>query len=274
MAARRAPAGSLTSEDVAELRTQLEAGRRPRVQLSGPQFAEGTSGTVSRIGNPDVEGTDFVTVRVKVNGVTDELAFAPAELSLRRAPRAGGPAAKKSRTAAAGDAGSVDAGSVDAGSVDAGSDQAGSTGVASDSAVLLSVTSARAESADSIGAKAAGPSRTAGAAAGSAGGEGTATGSAAKRRKPAAPKVSFTLTSTGATWALTASRGAKSIAKSVPIAPGVVTGVAELLDQAALLEAVAEINETAWAEAQVRAEQLRAELEELEAVLAAHRFPR
>ncbi len=264
MAARRAPAGSLTSEDVAELRTQLEVGRRPRVQLSGPQFAEGTSGTVSRIGDPDVEGTDFVTVRVKVNGVTDELAFAPAELSLRRAPRAGGPAAKRGRTAAAGDAGSVDA----------GSDQAGSTGVASDSAVLPSVTSARAESADSIGAKAAGPSRTAGAAAGSAGGEGTATGSAAKRRKPAAPKVSFTITSTGATWALTASRGAKGIAKSVPIAPGVVTGVAELLDQAALLEAVAEINETAWAEAQVRAEQLRAELDELEAVLAAHRFPR
>lgn len=273
MAARRAPAGSLTSEDVAELRTQLEAGRRPRVQLSGPQFAEGTSGTVSRIGDPDVEGTDFVTVRVKVNGMTDELAFAPAELSLRRAPRTGGPAAKKGRTA--GDAGTAVSGKArPEPSPTAASDQAGSADVASDSAGSPSAPSARAESANSVGATAANPSGTVGTAAGPAGGDGTATGSAAKRRKPAAPKVSFTISSTGATWALTASRGAKGIARSVPIAPGVVTGVAELLDQAALLEAVAEINETAWAEAQVRAEQLRAELEELEAVLAAHRFPR
>jgi hypothetical protein len=39
-------------------------------------------------------------------------------------------------------------------------------------------------------------------------------------------------------------------------------------------EAVAEINETARQLAQQRAEQLRAELSDLEAVLASHRAPR
>lgn len=252
MAVRRAPGGGLTSDDVAKLRSQVEAGRRPRVQLSGPQFSEDTSGTVTRIGKPDVDGADFVTVRVKVNGVTDELAFAPAELSLGRGPRPGAPAGtRKGRTANASPVRSED-GPAD----NDRAEQGVLVGTVSDSAGSVS------HSAGAVADPTAKPS------------PGTAAGSAAKRRKPAAPKVSFTISSTGATWALTASRGAKVIAKSVPIAPGAVTGVAELLDQPALLEAVAEINETAWAEAQVRAEQLRAELDQLEAVLAAHRFPR
>lgn len=266
MAARRAPAGGLTSDDVAKLRTQLEAGRRPRVQLSGLQFTEDTSGTVSRIGNPDVDGTDFVTVRVKVNGVTDELAFAPAELGLGRGPRSGASAgARRGRAANASAARSAN-GTAD----NDRAEQGILTGSVSEPA------GAAAESTGPVSAPTAAAAKPAGktAPAEPKPPSGAAAGSAAKRRKPAAAKVSFTISSTGATWALTASRGAKGIAKSVPIAPGVVTGVAELLDQPALLEAVAEINETAWAEAQVRAEQLRAELDELEAVLAAHRFPR
>jgi hypothetical protein len=79
--------------------------------------------------------------------------------------------------------------------------------------------------------------------------------------------------SSGASWAVSASRGAKGIVKNVAVQPGVVTALAELLDQPALLDAVAEINETARSEAQARAEQLRAELDRLEAVLATHRSP-
>src|ERR1700712_1108080 len=81
---RKKPSG-LTEEDVARVRSPLSDGRRPRVTLSGPQFEAGASGSVVRIGNPAVDGADFLTVRVKVNGVTDELAFAPAELSIGRA---------------------------------------------------------------------------------------------------------------------------------------------------------------------------------------------
>lgn len=86
---RRKPSG-LTDEDVARLRSQLGEGRRPRVALSGPQFEAGAAGTVVRIGDPAVDGADFLTVRVKVNGVTDELAFAPTELSLGGRTKAAG----------------------------------------------------------------------------------------------------------------------------------------------------------------------------------------
>ena len=58
------------------------------------------------------------------------------------------------------------------------------------------------------------------------------------------------------------------------MAPGVVTAIADLLGQPGLSEAVAEINEAARLQAEQRAEQLRAELSDLEAVLAAHRTPR
>lgn len=236
------------------------------MQLSGPQFPDDTSGIVTRIGNQDVDGADFVTVRVKVNGVTDELAFAPAELSLGRGPRPGAPVgARKGRTANASPV-RFDDGPAD----NDRAEQGVLVGTVSDPAGTASDAAATVSARTSAAAKPPGKSAPAEAKPSS----GTAACSAAKRRKPAAPKVSFTISSTGATWALTASRGAKGIAKCVPIAPGVVTGVAELLDQPALLEAVAEINETAWAEAQVRAEQLRAELDQLEAVLAAHRFPR
>ena len=52
------------------------------------------------------------------------------------------------------------------------------------------------------------------------------------------------------------------------------TAIAELLGQPGVSEAVAEINEAARLQAQQRAEQLRAELHDLEAVLATHRAPR
>jgi uncharacterized protein YqcC (DUF446 family) len=53
-----------------------------------------------------------------------------------------------------------------------------------------------------------------------------------------------------------------------------VTAIATLLEQQAITQAVAEVNETALAEARERAAQLRAELAELDALLAAHRSPR
>ena len=83
----------LTEPDIAALRQQLADGKRPRVQLSGPHFPVEAAGTVVRIGSPETDGADYLRVRVKVNGMTDELAFAPGELSLRRpagrAPRPG-----------------------------------------------------------------------------------------------------------------------------------------------------------------------------------------
>lgn len=104
---------------------------------------------------------------------------------------------------------------------------------------------------------------------------GTTAAPASRRRKaPAAPTVNLAISSAGASWSVSASRGARTIIKNVPVAPGVVTAIAELLAQTGLSEAVAEINETARQQAQQRAEELRAELSDLEAVLATHRAPR
>jgi hypothetical protein len=72
----------LAAEQIAKLRSDVTAGRRPRVQVSGPQFPAGTTGTVVGVGDAAVDGEDFVSVRVKVGGVTDELGFAPKELSM------------------------------------------------------------------------------------------------------------------------------------------------------------------------------------------------
>ncbi len=254
MPPRQRRATGLTDEDVARLRTQLSAGGRPRVRLSGPQFEAGSTGAVVRIGDPAVDGSDYLTVRVKVNGVTDELAFAPAELSLPAAGRTGGPAkaaAAPRKTAAA-----------------------GAKPIAAPAKPVAAQAKPVAAQANPVDARArpAAPSKPA-AAAGPPVGEPSAAG---RRRKAPAPppKVSVTLSSSGASWSVSASRGAKGIVKNVAVPPGVVTAIAELIEQAVLTEAVAEINETALAEAQVRAEQLRAELSRLEAVLATHRSPR
>lgn len=72
----------LADEQVVQLRGSVAAGGRPRVRVSGAQFPVGTTGMVIRVGEPAADGADFVTVRVKVSGVVDELPFAPAELSM------------------------------------------------------------------------------------------------------------------------------------------------------------------------------------------------
>jgi len=95
-----------------------------------------------------------------------------------------------------------------------------------------------------------------------------------RRKTGPLPAVTLTLSSAGADWTVSATRGARSIAKAAPLAPGVVTAIAALLDQAGITEAVAEVNDSARAEAEERAATLRAELSQLEAVLATHKAPR
>jgi hypothetical protein len=274
MAARRTRTAGLTGEDVQRLRDQLAAGRRPRVQVSGPQFDGATAATVTRVGDPAIDGTDYLTVRVKVNGVLDELAFAPAELSLRRAQSRTGRSAGTGRSPAS--------------KSPASKAPASKASTSARAATVIAPAPAAAPAPAPVAAPAAAPSPAPassqqlpatedGSAASPAekpARERHSATSAARRRKPtAAPKVGFTVVSSGASWALSATRGAKGIVKNITVQPGVVTALAELLGQPALLDAVAEINQTALSEAQARAEQLRAELDQLEAVLATHRAP-
>jgi len=63
------------------------------------------------------------------------------------------------------------------------------------------------------------------------------------------------------------------VVKKTPVSPGVVAAVAALLNQTGVEDAVAVVNDTARGEAEARAEKLRAELAEVEAVLTSHRRP-
>jgi hypothetical protein len=266
--------GGLTEQDLAELRELLATGKRPRVQLFGPHFPVATMGTVIRIGTPEHDGADHVRVRVKVNGMTDELAFSPTELRTRKAAAAAArparpparprPAAKKAPARGSTDRAATDrAASAMAGGVTGNGTGAG-TG------------SAGGGTADGTGGGTAGGAspRTPAAVSGAAARPVAGAAAVGRRRKASPmPKVSFTVSSQDASWAVSATRGTRSIVKGAPLAPGVVTELATLLDQAPLTEAIGEINTVALAEAQARADLLRAELTQLEAVLATHRRP-
>src|SRR5664279_5677776 len=84
----------LVGDQVVQLRARVAAGARPRVRVTGAQFPAGTTGTVARVGEPDIDGEDFVTVRVKIGGVVDELRFSPGELSMAGRTRTTAPSAQ------------------------------------------------------------------------------------------------------------------------------------------------------------------------------------
>jgi hypothetical protein len=271
MAGRRK--SGLDDAAIEELRGRLADGKKPRVQFSGTQFPDGATGTVVRIGDPASDGADFVTVRVTVNGTADELAFAPNELELpgakrtsqRSAARATAPAAQ-TKTAPSKAAPSKAAPSKAAPSKAAPSKAAPSKAAPSTAAAATPppapLTVPR-EPENPVKSSANSPADRA------------PKPLAKPRRKPTSvPAITITIASSDATWSVSATRGTKSITKAAALAPGSVTAIATLLEQQAITQAVAEVNETALAEARERAAQLRAELAELDALLAAHRSPR
>ncbi len=79
MAARRPTRP--TPPDVEVLRTALGLGKRVRVGIApSSQFPDGVTGLVRRIGDPVVDGDEFIFVEVPVGGAKDVLPFAAADL--------------------------------------------------------------------------------------------------------------------------------------------------------------------------------------------------
>ena len=223
MAAQRGT--GLVDEQVRQLRSELEAGRRPRVRVSGTQFPAVTTGTVLRVGDPKTDGGDFITVRVKVGGVTDELAFSPKELSAGRG-RTAPPATARTKPAPR-------------------------------PRTRAAVKSPEAPPVEAAPARPPARANTA----------------RSQRRATPPPTVTLTIASIGSSWSITAQRGARVVVKKAPVTPGVVEAVAALLDQPEVDDAVAAVNDAARGEAEARAQKLRAELAEVEAVLVSHRRP-
>jgi len=240
----------LADEQVVQLRNEVAAGRRPRVRVSGPQIPTGTIGTVLQVGDPNTDGGDFITVRVKIAGVTDELVFSPRELSMvgrRRAAAPPAPPAVK-RTPPSPRTRRSEGSSVNA----SGRLGAGRSGVSTSRRSPSDTTPERGSSRAPARAK---------------------TPAGSPRRAAPVPAVTVTIASAGSSWSVTAHRGARMVVKKAPVSPGVVAAVAALLNQPGVEDAVAVVNDTARVQAEARAEKLRAELAEVETVLISHRRP-
>jgi len=248
----------LDDAQLARLRQAIADGRRPRVRVTGSQFPVATTGTVVRVGDPVSDGADFVMVRIKVGGVSDELGFSPSELSVvRRAPAAAPPAEAGARTSAQ----KASASRVRT-SPTPQPDQAAVVEAAALSAKGRGGkgTARRSATATTTLASPTVPTRSKAATTG--------------RRAASVPAVTITIASAGSSWSVSASRGARAMVKKTPAAPGVVTAIAALLNLQEVEEAVAAVNGAALGEAEARAEKLRAELAEIEAVLVSHQPPR
>ncbi len=272
----------LTDEQLELLRSRVEGGKKPRVQLTGPQFPDGRAvGTVVRIADPAIVGPDHLTVKVTVNGHAEELAFAPNELTLpgstpaaspRRSPgtrRAASTRTASTRTASTRSATPAQPGAHPATATPVTTAPPVTTATPATTAPVVTAPQIEVPARTSPAATPAPatPRRTTPT-------TGTTPNAKGRRKPTPVPKIAITLSSTGASWSVTATRGAKSVAKAVAVTPGVVSAVAELLAHPGIEQAVSEVNDTVVAEAELRAAQLRAELAELDAVLATHRRPR
>ncbi len=86
-----------TPPDVDLLRTALGQGKLVRVGIApSGQFPDGVTGRVRRIGDPAVDGDEFIFVEVPIGGAKDVLPFAPNDLIGTPARKPAAPAAPSS----------------------------------------------------------------------------------------------------------------------------------------------------------------------------------
>lgn len=225
--------------DLDELRSRLTAGRPARVQVAASaQFPTGARGLVRRIGDPAVDGDEFVFVEVSVGGTKDTLPFAPSDLSAPgvKAVEPPGPAPVASRSARTGGVRAM-----------SGRPPARDRPAPAEAPVKPAVAA--------VAEPAAAPSRTA--------------------RPPAAKRlrrvpVTITLSTTGepnASWSLEATVGARKAVKATPLTPARVWELVKSLDNPPLSDLVGSQLADYRRATEERANQLSAQLADLVAEL-------
>jgi len=226
---KKAPPGppALTDGDVADLRSRLSAGEKPRVVVRTASAAvpAGTRGNVVRIGNPS-DG-EFIVVRLG----RDEVPFAPNELAV--GGRGGRPA------------------------------KAAPPAPVKKAAAKKAPAPAPAKKATAAAKKAAAPAATPAPAKKAA----LRKRPAAAAKRKALPPLVVTLRFTDGDWTVEASRGARRVSKAVAVRPGAVKAFADLVEDGAVREALTETIESCRSVVEERAAALRAELEMAEAAL-------
>jgi hypothetical protein len=249
MAAARGAGKGLSTADVESIRTQLSAGRRPRVVFtaSAGQMA-GQTGQVVALTDAQ-SSDDFVVVRFG----RDELPFSPADLAIpprgsgsRRAePKAAAPPAPELKLTEPPVPTPREEPSMPRSTVDS------SAKAAPAKAQPVAPQPAATQSPEAPAEPPARPRK------------------ATRQARPKGPAgLTVTLAYADGEWTVAANQGAKSLAKPYLIKPSDALKMVALLDVAGVQEAVEQIVSAERAEAEQQAERLRAELAEIEARLA------
>jgi hypothetical protein len=235
MTAAGVDARGLSPEELQQVRDQLAAGRKPRVQFtdSAGQIA-GQIGQVVQLTDP-AESDEWVVVKFG----RDELPFSPGDL--RIAPK--GAAARKATPASAPPEPEPDP--------------------------VLSGPEFLIDKPLPARPAAAAPAQRNGSAAPKEGNDVTAARKAARpaKSKPV-PALTVTLAYGDGEWTVAAQQGAKALARPYVIRPAEALRMVQLVDVPGVQEAVQQILAAERAEAEQQAQRLRAELAEIEARLA------
>lgn len=232
MAPARSAARGLSTDDLQSIRDTLAAGRKPRVMFTeaAGQVA-GQIGQVVELTDPEVS-EEWVVVRFG----KDELPFSPTDLIIPPKGAKAAPA-KKAAKAAAEPAPPQPEFKITRSPVPAPREEAKVTTVEQ--------------------APAAAPA------------EKPAPRKASKAAKPKPPAgLTVTLAYTEGEWTVSATQGAKTLAKPYVIRPSEALKMVALVDVPGVQEAVEQILAAERSEAEQQAERLRAELAEIEARLA------
>lgn len=237
--AARATVRGLSAADLDQIREAIAAGRRPKVVFteSAGQMA-GQIGQVVRLDDP-AHNSDWIVVRFG----RDELPFAPTDLAIP--PKA-----------------------VPARRGEAGRDATAAPAPREEPSVSKSMPTSTSQSPTPQAGTASTPQRGSSKAATS---EATDSPKATKPKtgKPkAVPSLTVTLAYADHEWTISAHQGAKTLAKPYVIRPAEALRMVSMVDVPAVHEAVEAIIAAERAEAESRAERLRAELADIEARLS------
>ncbi|MET3803876.1 hypothetical protein ABIB25_000862 [Nakamurella sp. UYEF19] len=273
--------------DVDALRTALGQGKVVRVGIApSGQFPDGVTGRVRRIGDPAIDGDEYLFVEVPVGGSKDVLPFAAIDLTgppARRAASTAAPAAVGTRpgTSSKPRGGSRTAVRAAGAPLELVPAQASSpvaapvlTSVPRDGSGSSTPTTTGATAPSLASAPSLVPVPSAGPppkATGRAAGPGRSPGQSPGRTTPTGrgrrPPVSITISTAGddsASWRIEAKIGAKSAVRPTVIPPSRVWSIVESLGEPALTAVVHTLLEDHRRSTQARADALAAELASLQ----------
>jgi hypothetical protein len=275
---------TLTAEQIDDLRRDVEAGKRRKVFLltDSAGLPAGGTGDVTRVGQPETDGSDFIGVRIG----GDELFFAPAELGLGagRGKAKAAPSTAPSRPAAPGPADAAayakataerTAKTTTAKAPAKSTTSAPGKSLAPTKAAAPAKAKGATPATTGAPAKGATPATTGAPARATAPAETAAPARAATakavrggRKPPRLPAIAITIRSTDGGWTVEAQRGGKAALKATPVRAGTVQEIADALDESVVTAMVREVLDARRAVAESEAEELREALARAEAVLA------